>query len=42
MPSILSEPADLIKVFIMAWIGVYLINLALRKMGLSAYTTSGS
>jgi hypothetical protein len=42
MPSILSEPADLVKLAIFAWIGVYLINMALRKVGLASYTTSGS
>jgi hypothetical protein len=42
MFSILEEPADLLKLAIFAFVGVYVINWGLRKMGLAAYTTSGS
>ena len=38
----IPHAADLIKIIIMAWIGIYIINALLRRAGLAQYTTSGA
>lgn len=42
MPEFATNPADIVKIAFLAWIGVYVINKALRAAGLSAQTTKGS
>lgn len=41
MPEFASNPVDLLKIAVLAWIGVLVINGALRAAGLAQYTTKG-
>lgn len=41
MPSFATDPADLLKIALIAWAMVLLINKGLRAAGLASYTTSG-
>lgn len=42
VPSFATDPADLLKIAILSWVMVFLINTGLRKAGLAQYTTKGS
>jgi hypothetical protein len=42
MPAYATNPADLLKIVLLAFVGVALINAALRAAGLAQYTTKGS
>jgi hypothetical protein len=42
VPNFATEPADLLKIALMSWFGIFVINKALRAMGLAQYTTKGS
>lgn len=41
MPAYATNPADIMKIAILAWIGVYAVNAALRAAGLVGQTTKG-
>lgn len=41
MPEYATNPVDIVKIAVMAWIGVYLVNYALRAAGLAGQTTRG-
>lgn len=41
LPEWAGNPADWLKVAVMAFIMVYLANWALRKAGLTEFTTTG-
>ena len=41
MPSFATSIPDLLKIAILAWLGVFLINHGLRAAGLPQYTTRG-
>lgn len=38
----MNNPADYLKVAVIAFVGVWLINRGLRAAGLTQYTTSGA
>lgn len=42
VPSFATDPADIAKIALFSWFGVFIINKMLRAAGLSQYTTKGS
>lgn len=42
VPAYATDPADLLKIALLAWFGVFVINKGLRAAGLASYTTKGS
>jgi hypothetical protein len=42
MPEFAKNPADLVKIAVIGWAMIKVINMGLRSVGLASYTTKGS